>query len=76
MECCGVDGPADYHWSEGKLPRSCCEHQEESCSLSSDDKYNHGCAKAAYKWFKNGLDLLGILAVSIAVIEVSNLLNR
>lgn len=72
MECCGVDGPSDYRWAEGKLPQSCCEHQKEHCLLSSDDKYVNGCAKAAYKWFKNGLDLLGILAISVAVIEVSN----
>lgn len=71
MECCGVDGPTDYHWGLGRLPQSCCEHQRENCNLSSDDKFIHGCAKAAYKWFKNGLDLLGILAVSIAVIEVN-----
>nr|CAH7737083.1 unnamed protein product [Callosobruchus chinensis] len=55
--------------AKGKVPDSCCAGKQ-NCSLMSNDCYRQGCAASAYRWFKNGLDLLGILAIAIAVIEI------
>lgn len=69
MECCGVNDPLDWKWGNNKLPDSCCSSQK-NCTINSADCYRKGCGDISYRWFKNGLDLLGILAVGIAGIEV------
>ncbi|KAJ8975794.1 hypothetical protein NQ317_005176 [Molorchus minor] len=68
LKCCGVEGPKDWKWG-GKVPDSCCS-TEKNCTKDSVDCYQRGCTDVAYKWFKNGLDLLGILAIAIASIEI------
>ncbi|KAG5875666.1 hypothetical protein JTB14_021836 [Gonioctena quinquepunctata] len=69
LECCGIDRPQDWGWTDGKLPNSCCG-SGANCTINSSDCYRKGCADNSYKWFKNGLDLLGILAIAIASIEL------
>nr|XP_023029840.1 leukocyte surface antigen CD53-like [Leptinotarsa decemlineata] len=69
LECCGVDRPQDWNWANEKLPDSCCASRA-NCTLKSSDCYRKGCAENSYKWFKNGLDLLGILAIAVASIEL------
>jgi hypothetical protein len=71
LHCCGVDGVHDWKWEGGKLPNSCCS-SNKNCTVAATNAYKDGCGDKAYKWFKNGLDLLGILAVAIATIEVIN----
>ncbi|KAH0816306.1 hypothetical protein GEV33_006485 [Tenebrio molitor] len=68
LHCCGVDGVHDWKWEGGKLPNSCCS-SNKNCTVAATNAYKDGCGDKAYKWFKNGLDLLGILAVAIATIE-------
>ncbi|KAJ8944205.1 hypothetical protein NQ318_014567 [Aromia moschata] len=69
LKCCGVDDPLDWKWEGGKVPDSCCS-SKKNCTTLSTDCYRKGCAESVYKWFKNGLDLLGILAIAIASIEI------
>ena len=60
----------DWTWEGGKLPASCCGNNNKNCTVGSSNAYKEGCGDKTYQWFKNGLDLLGILAVAIASIEV------
>ncbi|VEN54659.1 unnamed protein product, partial [Callosobruchus maculatus] len=69
LHCCGVSEPNDWRWPGGRLPESCCA-SKQNCTIISNDCYRQGCAASSYRWFKNGLDLLGILAIAIAVIEI------
>ncbi|RZC43280.1 CD63 antigen, partial [Asbolus verrucosus] len=69
LPCCGVNNKTDWKWEDGKLPTSCCKNNN-NCTVSSNNVHEHGCAIMAYKRFKSGLDLLGILAVAIAAIEI------
>ncbi|XP_018567936.1 leukocyte surface antigen CD53-like [Anoplophora glabripennis] len=69
LQCCGVEDSSDWKWQDGKVPNSCCSSKTD-CTTISHDVYRRGCAESAYKWFKNGLDLLGILAIAVASIEI------
>ncbi|EFA09730.1 leukocyte surface antigen CD53-like [Tribolium castaneum] len=69
LHCCGVESVYDWKWEGGKLPMSCCNNNK-NCTIGSTNAYKDGCGIKAYQWFKNGLDLLGILAVAIASIEI------
>ncbi|CAG9822009.1 unnamed protein product [Phaedon cochleariae] len=70
LKCCGVDGPRDWKWQNESVPISCCASQTNNCGIKSTDCFRKGCAESSYVWFKNGLDLLGILAVAVASIEI------
>ncbi|KAJ8917823.1 hypothetical protein NQ315_010732, partial [Exocentrus adspersus] len=69
LQCCGVEDPSDWKWDGGKVPNSCCSSKKD-CTTFSQDCYRKGCTENAYRWFKNGLDLLGILAIAVASIEI------
>ncbi|CAH2006707.1 unnamed protein product, partial [Acanthoscelides obtectus] len=69
LQCCGVNEPKDWKWPGGRVPDSCCA-SKANCTITSNDCYRQGCATSSYKWFKYGLDLLGILAIAVAVIEI------
>lgn len=67
FECCGVDGPRDYH--NITTPWSCCNKKEgQTCTLA--ESYPDGCAPKLKEVIKLLGEVLGGVAIGIAAVEL------
>ncbi|KAL5007857.1 hypothetical protein ScPMuIL_016663 [Solemya velum] len=69
LECCGVNNHTDWHnveaWSgKPSLPDSCCV--EKKCAIW----YDKGCLEEIEYWFVKNMYILGVLALTIAVVQI------
>ena len=70
FECCGVRSSDQYTWPNGSIPSSCCRNNEYSCSPSSMNKYETGCADAVIGFFQRSITIIGGVAIGIAATEI------
>jgi len=70
LECCGVKGPQDWHFSNGSLPHSCCSGKSENCYPASPTVYHDGCVDMLYKFLEKTAKVLGYVIIGIAATEI------
>ncbi|XP_044754487.1 CD63 antigen-like [Coccinella septempunctata] len=70
LECCGVNGPQDYHFSNGSVPLSCCSAKVESCSSTSSTVHSDGCVDKLYNFLEKTANILGYVVIGIAATEL------
>ncbi|XP_073983916.1 CD63 antigen-like [Rhodnius prolixus] len=68
VECCGLNGP-DF-WSSSKLPPSCCGLSDLTATCDRNHTFIDGCEPKIKTLIKQSFKLLGIIALSIAGIEL------
>ncbi|KAL3268487.1 hypothetical protein HHI36_007598, partial [Cryptolaemus montrouzieri] len=70
LECCGVNSPSDWHFSNGSLPLSCCSRQGNSCLPTSNSLHDQGCTEALINFLKKIAKVLGYVIIGIAATEI------
>lgn len=77
LECCGVDNLTDWFYipawpDKANVPMSCCVNPSQGCGEASSDApwHTRGCMKEVEYWFMTRMYTMGILALSVAVIQV------
>lgn len=70
LECCGVDSPQYWHFSNGSYPLSCCSAKTENCNISSPSLHTEGCVSKLYTFLSKTTKALGIVVLGIAAAEL------
>ena len=68
FHCCGVEGPKDYLDNKLDIPKSCCDHGEESCSKDKASK--DGCYFHLIIFVMRNLKLFGAGGGILAAVEL------
>lgn len=64
FECCGVTGPSWWKKADLAIPRSCYADNVTTTT------YTTGCSNALFSYFFDSIRLIGIVALTISLIEV------
>lgn len=67
LQCCGVEGPADWA-TKGGIPKTCCDEKVSICDTSKAHK--EGCLTKAWKLMNLKLKKYWMIVVGIVGVEV------
>lgn len=76
--CCGADNPKDWknntNYTDGSLPKSCCEKDHGvRCSMSGPH-FVSGCVEIITGELRNSVSYLGSLVVTLIVVQIIGLI--
>ncbi|RZC37532.1 Tetraspannin domain containing protein, partial [Asbolus verrucosus] len=72
LQCCGVENYSEMTRQNGSLPVSCCKQSGHSCRPADfNNIYITPCNSAANSFLQNSAQVIGGVAIGIAVIEMS-----
>lgn len=73
LQCCGVDGPGYWISKQLEVPPSCCVLPNIQCNTYSnpDQVFQDGCLDKLKQMLSNIGLLLGALAVTVGVVEIT-----
>ncbi|XP_045473948.1 CD63 antigen-like [Harmonia axyridis] len=70
LECCGIDGPQYWHFSNGSVPLSCCSGKPENCYSASPSIYHEGCVNKLFNFLEKTAKILAYVIIGIAATEI------
>jgi len=71
LECCGLDNWDQMKLPNDSLPLSCCKRGVEHCRTPNFyDVHNKGCARALLEYVENNSQVIGGVAIGIAILEI------
>lgn len=74
LECCGVNGYADWDGKLGKAalyPKSCCADQSKvGCGVSPQLAYQEGCMPRLDEAIRTNLQWIGVVAIIVALLQI------
>lgn len=78
FECCGVNNATDWFKSSGwqekdQVPPECCRINTTDCQENADHWYKKACLPVMQNLLRQNLYIIGIVAISIGVIQILGL---